>query len=102
MSGTAEGGGNSGSDFGIVSFTDGGAELMEPIQIMRSTGIVVLTQGADANGQRIRNVATPTAAGDAVNRQYSDTKWTMWSGTQTAYNAIGTKDPSTLYVITGP
>jgi len=26
----------------------------------------------------------------------------MWSGTQTAYNAIGTKDPSTLYVITGP
>lgn len=27
------------------------------------------------------------------------TKWTMWTGTQVAYDAIVTKDPNTLYVV---
>ena len=29
-------------------------------------------------------------------------KWERWSGTQAQYNAIVTKDPDTLYGITGP
>jgi hypothetical protein len=36
----------------------------------------------------------------AANTAAAVPRW--WSGTQTAYNAIVTKDPSTLYLITGP
>ena len=27
--------------------------------------------------------------------------WMIWSGTQAAYDAIGTKDPMTLYIVKG-
>lgn len=43
----------------------------------------------------------PTAANHAARKAEVDTKWTMWSGTQATFDAIGTKDPSTLYAITG-
>ena len=29
------------------------------------------------------------------------TKWTLWSGTQAQYDALPTKDPNTLYAVTG-
>jgi hypothetical protein len=43
------------------------------------------------------NGATSWAAASTIGAQP-----TWWTGTQTAYNAIGTKDANTLYLITGP
>ena len=43
--------------------------------------------------------AEARAAVDAVG---SSTIATLWTGTQTAYDAIGVKDPATLYVIQEP
>ena len=45
--------------------------------------------------------ADPTTALQAATKQYADLKWTRWTGTQAAYNAIVTKDPNTLYVVVG-
>jgi len=41
----------------------------------------------------------PAAAMEVATKRYTDTKWTMWTGTQAAYDAIGTKDANCLYVI---
>ena len=43
----------------------------------------------------------PTAPLQAATKQYVDTKWTAWTGTQTDYDALGTYDPGTLYVVKG-
>ena len=42
----------------------------------------------------------PTVPLQAATKQYTDQKWTRWTGNQAAYDAIGTKDPNTLYVVT--
>lgn len=44
--------------------------------------------------------ASQTSATNAANSAAAVPKW--WTGTQTAYTAIATKDPNTLYLITGP
>jgi len=49
--------------------------------------------------------STTTLAGDptlpmhAATKQYADTKWTAWAGSQAEYDALGTYDPSCLYVV---
>lgn len=42
---------------------------------------------------------TPSVAGHLATKGYVDGR--MWFGTLAAYNAIGTKDPTCLYVVTG-
>jgi hypothetical protein len=44
--------------------------------------------------------SSASSATDAANTAAAVPRW--WTGTQTAYNALVTKDPSTLYLITGP
>jgi hypothetical protein len=46
--------------------------------------------------------ADPYIISAAVEEGVYDGKWTRWSGTQTAYNALGVYDAETLYLITGP
>jgi hypothetical protein len=44
----------------------------------------------------------PPLPGNAIPKSYADsTYWHLWSGTQAQYDAIATKDPHTLYAITG-
>jgi len=43
--------------------------------------------------------ADPTQPLQAATKQYVDAR--IWTGTQAAYNAIGTKDPTVLYVVSG-
>ena len=43
--------------------------------------------------------ASPSATLEAATKGYVDGK--IWYGTLAAYNAIGTKDPLVLYVVTG-
>ena len=43
---------------------------------------------------------TPNASTSATSKAYVDAH-TPWSGTRTQYNAITTKDPNRLYIITG-
>ena len=50
------------------------------------------------NGQ-VRGVAGPSAASDATNKGYVDSR--IWKGTQAEYDALATKDPAVLYVVTG-
>lgn len=50
---------------------------------------------------RISGVASPVNPDDAATKAYADTKWKAWSGTQAQYDAIVTKDPGTLYVVSG-
>jgi hypothetical protein len=52
----------------------------------------------DVNGNKIVNVGTPTANSDAANRLFAQSR--IWTGTQAAYDAIGTKDPEITYMIT--
>ena len=60
--------------------------------------------GLDANGQKVINVGNPTAATDAVNMQSAviadGTITHIVALTQAAYDALGTPDPTTLYVVT--
>lgn len=42
-----------------------------------------------------------TISGVASGSAY-DSKWVRWSGTQSEYDALGSYDGSTLYLITGP
>lgn len=53
----------------------------------------------DMDYSRVRNLPVPISTGDATNKAYVDAR--IWFGTQAAYNAIGTKDPTVLYVVTG-
>ena len=57
----------------------------------------ITTSGPVSVGGPITNVSTPVANTDAANKAYVDSR--IWSGTQAAYNAIVTKDPTVLYVI---
>lgn len=41
----------------------------------------------------------PTAPLGVATKQYADGRWTRWTGSQAAYDAIPVKDPATLYVI---
>ncbi len=59
-----ESGSDSGSDFVLWSFADGGAFLREPLRISRATGAATFS-GTVA-------VATPTAAGHATTKAYVD------------------------------
>jgi hypothetical protein len=43
-----------------------------------------------------------TAADFAPGLHTHADKWTMWSGTQSAYDALPLKDAGTLYAIVGP
>lgn len=50
----------------------------------------------------------PSDASDIATKNYVDTTkigsstvTTIWTGTQSAYDAIGTKDSATLYIIIG-
>ena len=53
---------------------------------------------AKANTSSLATVATSGSYADLSNKP---TIPTLWSGTQTAYNALGTYDANTLYLITG-
>ena len=108
----AESGANAGSDFNFSRWDDAGNWLGNALTIVRKTGKAIFegdlqaaygifTYGADMGGSKITGLANGTVAGDAVSKAQLDTKWTMWTGTQAAYDAIGTKDQSTLYVVTG-
>ena len=55
--------------------------------------------GAEASGAVTSHNTSITAHSDI--RTALDTKATVWSGTQAAYDALPTKDPSTLYLIVG-
>jgi hypothetical protein len=58
-----------------------------------------------ASGNHNHNTAYEAAGAVAAHNTAADPHtgkfWKFWSGTQTAYDAIGTKDTHTLYVITG-
>jgi len=65
----------------------------------------------DMRGNRVRNLASPTLPADAATMGFVETATAssidglngvtaVWKGTQAEYDGIGTKDPSTLYVIT--
>jgi len=75
----------------------GGGDLSadRTFDVGAGTGITVTANAVAAD---IGTSSTQVAAG---NHLHTGTYWIMWSGTQTAYNAIGTKDPNTLYCITG-
>lgn len=64
-----------------------------------SGGDISLNNSINANGNTIYGLPTPVNADQVSTKAYADTKWKMWTGTQAAYDAISTKDPSTLYVI---
>lgn len=64
-------------------------------------GFLTSIWGGAFGGGEVWDVGTPSDPGSAANKAYADTKWTMWTGTQAAYDAIGTKDPKTLYAIVG-
>jgi hypothetical protein len=60
-----------------------------------------LTGGGDLSADRTFNVgagAGITVAADAVSVT-AGTYWGLWTGTQAAFDAIGTKDPNVLYVV---
>lgn len=57
-----------------------------------------LASGAGvAAGGRVTGVAAASAATDAANKGYVDSR--IWFGTQQEYNAISPKDPTVLYCI---
>ena len=47
----------------------------------------------------LTGLAPPATEDSATNREYVDSR--IWKGTQAAYDAIVTKDPAILYVVTG-
>jgi hypothetical protein len=58
----------------------------------------VNTAGDSMGGALYLQVATPTIANQAAHKGYVDSR--IWTGTQSAYDAIPSKDPTVLYVIT--
>ena len=50
-------------------------------------------------GHLVKGLGDPQAPADAATRAYVDSR--IWFGTQAAYDAIGSKDSSVLYVVTG-
>lgn len=59
-------------------------------------GRYVTKTGATMTGQ-LSVPTTPTASAHATSKGYVDSR--IWQGSQAAYDAIGTKDPTVLYVI---
>ena len=53
--------------------------------------------GMQANGT-VRSMSEPVEDDDAATKAYVDGR--IWSGSQAEYDAIATKDPTVLYVIT--
>jgi len=49
-------------------------------------------------GMLVLPATVPTTTTHATNKAYVDSR--IWSGTQAAYDAILTKDPTVLYCIT--
>jgi hypothetical protein len=68
-----------------------------PVWIARhdTTARVPNTLTSDADWRRV----TPAENAKAIH-EVDVSKWGMWSGSQAAYDALPTKDPATLYVIT--
>ena len=64
-----------------------------------SGGDITVNNALNANGNTIYGVPAPVSGDQVVNKDYVDTKWKMWTGSQAEYDAIPTKDPNTLYVI---
>lgn len=64
------------------------------------TGTIATRAFADAKvANSITGGSTTVAPSQASTKTYIDSR--IWTGTQAAYDAIGTKDPTVLYVITG-
>jgi hypothetical protein len=59
----------------------------------------VMSGALDMGSNRIYNLGEPDAADHAATKAYTDSR--IWTGTQAQYDAIGTKDPTVLYVVTG-
>jgi hypothetical protein len=113
----AETGSNAGAEFNIAAWDDAGNWLSNPVSISRWDGKVTLANSVTVQGDVIAEWVegqyggwfsgavscdvVPTTGDHLTNKTYVDTKWTMWTGTQAAYDAIGTKDPNTLYAVIG-
>lgn len=75
--GSAESGGNSGSNFAVNSYTDAGAALATPLSIVRSTGVATFSQTP------LIPVTAPTLPNQAASKSYADTKFPISGGTIT-------------------
>lgn len=99
----AETGGNTGSDFRIYAYDDGGAFITSPLQIVRATGIV-----STPNGFNGKNKGTATLVGGTVTVSNSNVtadsdilltiKTIGGTGTGNAY--VSAKVASTSFTIT--
>lgn len=63
---TAESGGNAGSDFGIVRYSDAGANIGTPLTINRASGLVTMATGLSLTGGALV-LPTGTAAATTLN-----------------------------------
>lgn len=78
-----------------IKVTRGGSDVFR----IGAADKVNIHSGLTMQGSKIESVATPTANGDAANKQYVDGR--IWKGTQAQYDALGVYDPDVLYVVTG-
>jgi hypothetical protein len=82
--GTAEGGGNAGSDFQINRYSDAGALIDTPLSIVRSTGVVTITGGIA--GTATNNNASAGQIGEW--QQNSVTSAALSNATMVALTAV--------------
>ena len=80
--GTAEGGANAGSDFGIHGYTDAGAFLSTPLFISRATGAVTVNSFLSVTGE-LKCASTLRLSAD-------NTKYLHWDGTNYHLGGSGT------------
>lgn len=74
----------------VLALRASSGQVVDAVRVEDVTGAALATISATGA------VAAPT---DLATKQYTDTKWGMWSGTQAEFDALGTKDGTTLYVI---
>lgn len=88
-------------DYGArVNVTDAAGTGTSLTRIGGILAALVTTAAGGITTTRARmKVGTPTESDDAATKGYVDGR--MWFGTLASYNAIGTKDPNVLYVVTG-
>jgi hypothetical protein len=63
------------------------------------TGAFLPLTGGTMLGPLILDGTEPASGPAAADKDYVDSR--IWTGTQAQYDAIGTKDPEVLYVVTG-
>lgn len=80
--------------------TNGTVDLALVASVPAAPPTIVVVSHDDAIAAAASADAAEASADAAAAAVATAPKW--WSGTQTAYNAIPTKDPGTLYLITGP